>query len=75
MERIQNLEEKIKQVAELVARLKEENKKLKEELSFLGEENRRAKQIIKESAVWEEKKRGVQLKLEKMLEKISKAGV
>lgn len=75
MERIQNLEEKIKQVVELVARLKGENKKLKEELSFLSEENRRAKQIIKESVVWEEKKRGVQLKLEKMLEKISKAGI
>ncbi len=75
MDRIQNLEEKIKQVAELVARLKEENKKLREELFYLGEENRQAKRNIKESGAWEEKKHGLRLKLEKVLEKISKSGI
>jgi FtsZ-binding cell division protein ZapB len=70
MDRLENLERKIRKAAEQLVALRHENQRLNAELKFLQEENQRAKQLIRDNDVLREEKKTVSNRIEKLLKKI-----
>jgi len=70
MDKIDILENKIRQVAGQLLDLKEENKKLQSNMKFLESENKKSGELIKENGYLKEEKRQLATRVEKVLKKI-----
>ena len=70
MNKINVLETKIKLAVEKISQLKAEKEKLNAELRFQQEESEKNRLVFAQSATWKDEKKGVILKIEKVLRKI-----
>ena len=70
MNKINVLETKIKLAVEKISQLKAEKEKLNAELRFQQEESEKNGLVFAQSATWKDEKKGVILKIEKVLRKI-----
>jgi len=75
MDRFEVLEQKVRQAAEEITALREERQKLQAELRFLEEEHKRTKQLSHENEKWQEEKKTIVHRIEKVLKKISSLGI
>jgi FtsZ-binding cell division protein ZapB len=75
MNRIETLEQKIRQAAELITALRQEKQKLKEELAFLEEENRKTRQLMQENGTLREQKKTATDRIEGILKKLDSLNV
>ena len=75
MDRLEILEKKVHQAAEQLLRLRHEKEKMQAEIQFLEEENRKAKDLLQDGAKWQEQKKAVSTRIEKILKKLNALGV
>jgi hypothetical protein len=71
MDRLETLEKKVQQAAEQLTTLREERQKLLSEIQFLKEENSRTQQLIRKNDTWQDEKKSVSHRIEKILKKIN----
>ncbi len=71
MDRLEALEKKVKQAAEQLIALREDRQRLQAELSFLQEENKRTKNLVRENERWQEEKKTLTHRIERVLKKIN----
>lgn len=71
MDRLEILEKKVHQAAEQLYRLRQEKQKLQSEIEYLEEENKKFKLLLQEKSKWQEQKKAVSTRIEKILKKLS----
>jgi len=74
MDRLDILEKKVHLAAEQLIKLRQEKQKLQAELEFLEEENRKAKLLLHDSGKWQEQKKAVSTRIEKILKRLNAVG-
>lgn len=71
MDRFESLEKKVHQAVEQIAILRRERDQIKAESKLLEEENKRIQKLLNESEDWNEKKKVIIARMEKVLKKIN----
>ncbi len=74
MERLDILEKKVHQAAEQLSKLRQESIKMRSEIQFLEEENKKAKLLLQDGTKWQEQKKAVTTRIEKIIKKLSALG-
>lgn len=75
MDRLDILEKKVLQAAELLSKLKQDKEKMQSEIDYLEEENRKAKLLLQDGSKWQDQKKAVSTRIEKILKKLNTIGV
>jgi len=75
VDRLDILEKKVLQAAELLSKLKQDKEKMQSEIDYLEEENRKAKLLLQDGSKWQDQKKAVSTRIEKILKKLNTIGV
>jgi len=71
MDRLDILEKKVHQAAEQLSKLRQEKQKMTVEIEFLEEENRKSKLLLQDNSKWQEQKKAVSTRIEKIIKKLN----
>jgi hypothetical protein len=75
MDRLEVLEKKVQLAAELLLKLRQDKQKMQSEIDYLEEENRKARLLSQENSKWQENKKAIGSRIEKILKKLNALGV
>ena len=75
MDRLEILEKKVHQASEQILKLRQEKQKMQSEMEFLEEENRKSKELLQDSVKWQDQKKAVSTRIEKVLKKLNALGI
>jgi regulator of replication initiation timing len=74
VDRLDILEKKVHQAADQLSKLRHESQKMRAEIQFLEEENRKAKLLLEDGTKWQEQKKAVSTRIEKIIKRLSALG-